>query len=108
MLDIEHRLSPPKRPQTDGMVERFNGRRFEQVLRTYRFNSALDLEKALYRFAWFYNEHLLQRALDPSGWSITRDPILSNEGKSWNRRSEPIETKAIRSSTPVALANCST
>lgn len=35
---IEHRLTKPRRPQTNGMVERFNGR-IADVLRTHRFNS---------------------------------------------------------------------
>lgn len=61
-LDIEHRLTRPKHPQTSGMVERLNGR-LEQVLRSHRFNSAHDLQTTLHRFVWLYNEHLAQRAL---------------------------------------------
>ncbi len=61
-LGIEHRLTKPKTPQTNGMVERFNGR-LRQVLRSHHFNSAEDLEKTLHRFAWLYNHHLPQKAL---------------------------------------------
>ena len=61
-LAIEHRLTKPKHPQTNGMVERFNGR-IAQVLRTHHFNSALDLETTLHRYVWLYNEHLPQRAI---------------------------------------------
>ena len=35
-LEIEHRLTPPKSPQTNGMVERFNGR-IEEVLQSHHF-----------------------------------------------------------------------
>ncbi|NDY90462.1 integrase core domain-containing protein, partial [Ideonella livida] len=49
-------------PQTNGMVERFNGR-LEQVLRTHHFNSAEDLEKTLHRYVWLYNQYLPQKAL---------------------------------------------
>jgi transposase InsO family protein len=38
-LKIEHRLIPPRHPQTNGMVERFNGRISEIVNQT-RFGSA--------------------------------------------------------------------
>ena len=48
-LDIEHRLAPPRRPQTNGMVKRFNGR-IEDVLQSHRFRSGEDLEQTILRY----------------------------------------------------------
>ena len=62
-LGIEHRLTKPRTPRTNGMVERFNGR-IEQVLRTHLFMSGEDLETTLLRYVWLYNHHLVQKALD--------------------------------------------
>lgn len=62
-LDIEHRLTKPGTPQTNGMVERFNGR-ISDVLTTHRFQSGDDLRSALTRYVWLYNHQLPQRALD--------------------------------------------
>lgn len=62
-LGIEHRLTRPRTPQTNGMVERFNGR-LAQLLRTHRFSSAEDLETTLLRYVWLYNQHLPQKSLN--------------------------------------------
>ena len=59
---IEHRLTKPRTPQTNGMVERFNGR-ISDVLKTHHFNSALDMEQTLLRYVKLYNQHLPQSAL---------------------------------------------
>ena len=76
-LGIEHRLTRPRRPQTNGMVERFNCR-IEEVLRSHHFLSGQDLEQTLLRYAWLYNHHLPQTALD------ARTPMQAM--KDWYRR----------------------
>ena len=45
-LDIEHRLTKPRTPQTNDMVERFNGR-ISDVLQSHHFVSGEDLAQAL-------------------------------------------------------------
>jgi hypothetical protein len=73
-LDIEHRLTPPRSPQTNGIplvhlqciagqrVERFN-RRIEDVLQSHHFRSGEELEATLHRYVWLYNQQLPQSAL---------------------------------------------
>jgi hypothetical protein len=59
---IAHRLIPPGRPQTNGMVERFNGR-IADLLRSTRFQSAAELAAALDHYLKLYNGQFPQRAL---------------------------------------------
>lgn len=61
-LGIEHRLIQPRTPRTNSMARRFNGR-ISDVLKTDRFNSALDLEQTLLRYIALYNHQLPQSAL---------------------------------------------
>ena len=61
-LGIEHRLTRPRTPQTNGMVERFNGR-IGDVLKTHRFKSGEDMEQTLLRYTHLYNHQFPQSAL---------------------------------------------
>jgi transposase InsO family protein len=84
---IAHRLIPPGRPQTNGMVERFNGR-IAEVLRTHHFRSRDDLEATLKRYVWLYNHHLPQKAISH------RTPIQTM--KDWQAHKPEIFKKAVR------------
>ncbi len=77
---IEHRLTPPRSPQTNGMVERFNGR-IKEVLQSHHFRSGEELEATLHRYVWLYNQQLPQSALG------SKSPLQAM--KDWHRlRSE--------------------
>ncbi len=62
LLGIEHRLLEPRQPQTDGMVERFNGR-IRKVLTLTRFRSRESLLIRLERYENLYNDPLRRHAL---------------------------------------------
>jgi len=60
--NIEHRLTKPRTPQTNGMVERFNGR-IAEVLATTRFDSSESLAQTITRYVRIYNHYIPQKAL---------------------------------------------
>lgn len=57
---IEHRLTKPAHPQTNGMVERFNGR-ISGILKTTVFNSSKELLDTMVSYLKVYNYHIPQR-----------------------------------------------
>ena len=65
-LGIDHRPAPPQHPQTNDMVERFNGR-IEEVLQSHHFRSGEELEATLHRYVLLYNQQLPQ-----SPWAARR------------------------------------
>jgi transposase InsO family protein len=48
-FEIDHRLTPPKSPQTNGMVERFKVW-IEEVPQSHQFRSGKGLEATLHRY----------------------------------------------------------
>ncbi len=85
-LGIEHRLCPPRHPQTNGMVERFNARVGELIHQT-RFKSGSELATTLLAYVRTYNHRIPQRALDH------QTPIQAL--KSWRERSPELFRKRV-------------
>ena len=61
-LGIEHRLAPPMRPATNGMVERFNGR-IEDILQSHHFRSGEEREQTILRYVRLCHTQLPQSVL---------------------------------------------
>ena len=72
------------------MVERFNGR-ISDVLKTNRFDSALDLEQTLMRYVHLYNTQLPQSALG------SRTPMKTM--KDWHQSHPQLFVKSPRNHT---------
>ena len=89
-FDIEHRLIPPRHPQTNGMVERFNGRIGDLVNQT-RFGSAAELETTLRNYVKIYNHNIPQRALKH------QTPIQAL--KEWHQQRPELFTKRVYNQT---------
>ncbi len=76
------------------MVERFNGR-ISDVLKTNRFDSALDLEQTLMRYVLLYNQQLPQSALG------SKTPLQAMKG--WHKPKPELFKKQ-----PYHLTGCDT
>ncbi|MEN9658545.1 MAG: hypothetical protein RL571_2010 [Pseudomonadota bacterium] len=57
VLKIEHRLIPPRQPQANAMVERFNGRMSEIIQQT-RFASLAEVKATMENYLKIYNDHI--------------------------------------------------
>ena len=69
---IEHRLTKPYTPKTNGMVERFNGR-IKEILENNRFDSYKKLEESFNHYLKCYNHFNKQKVL---GYKTPTDMII--------------------------------
>ena len=83
---IEHRLIRSRHPQTNGMVERFNGR-ISEIVKQTRFESAAELAATLSNYLSTYNHHIPQRALNHLS------PIEALQG--WRKRPPELFIKRV-------------
>ncbi|ROQ90123.1 IS481 family transposase [Desulfosoma caldarium] len=84
--NIQHRLIKPNHPQTNGMVERFNGR-IHEVLSQTRFHTAAQLKEALTHYRRLYNHHIPQKNLG----HITPIQALKN----WQQKRPQLFVKSV-------------
>ncbi|SFG14461.1 Integrase core domain-containing protein [Palleronia marisminoris] len=80
-LRIKHRLAPPMHPQTNGMVERFDGR-IEGVLQSDHFRSGENVEQTILRYVRLFNGQLPQ--------SVLNGKMPIHALKDWQRRKAEI------------------
>lgn len=94
-LNIEHRLIPPKHPQTNGMVERFNGR-IAQLVNTTYFANAQEMTTTLEHYRTLYNQHIIQRNLGHS------TPVQTL--KEWYRKKPELFKKKVYNQSGLDIA----
>ena len=97
-LNIEHRLIPPRHPQTNGMVERFNGR-ISDIVNQTRFSSAAELESTLRNYVKIYNHSIPQRALQH------KTPIQAL--KEWHAKQPELFRKRVHNQPGLDSRRCS-
>ena len=85
-IDAEHRLIKPRNPQTNGMVERFNGR-ISELLAATRFASASELAEAIKHYERLYNHCIPQKAI---GY---KTPIVAL--KEWHKKKPDLFKKKV-------------
>lgn len=92
-LKVQHRRTKPYTPQTNGLVERFNGRVQREVL-GITISSHRDLETLLKGFNQAYNRRR-QRVLKGASPEQVVQRRLAAEPKLTNRRYEPPDPDAL-------------
>jgi hypothetical protein len=82
----------PRTPQTNGMVERFNGR-ISDVLKPHRFRSGQDMRQTLERYVHLYNHQLPQSALHCKTPLQTMNDWHAQKTEFFHRKPPPNHTR---------------
>ena len=86
---IEHRLITPRKPQTNGMVERFNGR-IAAVLNATHFANSKQLAATMKNYSMLYNHYIPQQNIG------TQPPIEAM--REWQRKKPELFKRSIPNS----------
>jgi transposase InsO family protein len=101
-LKVQHRTTKPYTPQTNGLVERFNGRVQREVL-GITIDSHRDLETLLKGFNQAYNRRR-QRVLKGASPEQVVQRRLAAEPRLANRRFKPPDSDALPPALRVVAA----
>ena len=86
---IAHRLIPPRQPETNGLVERFNGR-ISEVLASVHLRNREELEATLERYRRLYNGQIPQKNLGArTPVEVLKAYYESNPDRFWRKPHNP-------------------
>jgi len=104
--NIEHRLTKPYTPQTNGMVERFNKKVQENVLDMVKFERVEELEQTIYTYVYKYNHFIKHSGIErktpfeklkeyyktnPNIFKKTIDEFIKKDNELFNNNSEGLD-----------------
>lgn len=90
--NIEHRLTAPYTPKTNGMVERVNGKVTQNILDKIKFDNILDMKQIIFQYFYNYNNYIKHSSIGRKTPIEMLEELSKNKEKKELQLSENIST----------------